>query len=136
MKMRVIYFSKKKKMIDLAEYLSKNSDEYKPDMIPPDYSLDKEKLLVLGMSQLVKLPDDVRRFCTNFKPGIVKNVALYTDRPESEAKAFIDMVRENGGNILDDVYYVKSEFLPFKKATEEEKKGADEWFERILPKLR
>ena len=46
------------------------------------------------------------------------------------------MVRENGGNILDDVYYVKSEFLPFKKATEEEKKGADEWFERILPKLR
>lgn len=136
MKMRVIYFSKKKKMIDLAEYLSKNSDEYKPDTIPPDYSLDKEKLLVLGMSKLEKLPDEVRRFCTNFKPGIVKNVALYTDRPESEAKAFIALVRETGGNILDNVLYVKSEFLPFKKASDEEKKAADEWFEKILPQLK
>ena len=136
MKMRVIYFSGKKKIADLAEYLSKNSDDYKPDTIPPDYSLDKEKLLVLGMSRLTKLPDDVRRFCTNLKPATVKNIALYTDRPEAEAKEFIKLVRENGGNIFDNVLYVKSEMLPFKKASEEEKKAADEWFEQILPQLK
>ena len=83
MKMRVIYYSNAKKIEDLAEYLSKNSDDYKPDTIPPDYSLDKEKLLVLGMSKLKKLPDDVRRFVTNLKPATVKNIALFTDRPEA-----------------------------------------------------
>ena len=136
MKMRVIYFSKKKKIADLAEYLSKNSDDYKPDTIPPDYSLDNEKLLVLGMSQLTKLPDDVRRFCTNLKPSAVKNVALFTDRSEEEAKEFIRLLRECGTNILDTVFYVKSEFIAFKKASDDEKKAADEWFEGILPQLK
>ena len=121
MKMRVIYFSSKKKILDLADHLSKNSDDYKPDKIPPDYSLDKEKLLVLGMSQLSKLPDEVRRFVTNLRPGVVKNVALYTDRPEKEASEFIAKLRENDTNVIDDVLYVKSEFLPFKKASDEEK---------------
>ena len=136
MKMRVIYFSGRKKIQNIAEYLSKNSDDYKPDTIPPDYSLDKEKLLVLGMSKLTKLPDDVRRFCTNLKPATVKNIALYTDRPEAEAKEFIKTLRESGANILDNVFYVKAEILPFKKATEDEKKAADEWFESILPELK
>ncbi len=136
MKMRVIYFSKKKKMSDLALYLSKNSDEYKPDTIPPDYSLDKEKLLVLGMSQLSKLPDVVRRFCMNLGPAITKNVALFTDRSPEEAAEFIKVLRETGANVLDDVLYVKSEFLPFKGASGEEKRRADEWFEKILPRLK
>lgn len=136
MKMRVIYYSKKKKIADLAEYLSKNSDDYKPDTIPPDYSLDKEKLLVLGMSKLKKLPDDVRRFCTNLKPATVKNIALYTDRPEEEAKEFVKLLRDGGANIIENVFYVKSEFLSFKKASDEEKKAADEWFESILPQLK
>ena len=136
MKMRVIYYSKKKKMSDLALYLSKNSDEYKPDTIPPDYSLDKEKLLVLGMSKLSKLPDDVRRFCMNLGPSITKNVALYTDRTPEEAAVFVKALRDSGANVLDDILYVKSEFLPFKKASEEEKKQADEWFEKILPRIK
>ena len=136
MKMRVIYYSSKKKIADLAEYLSKNSDDYKPDTIPPDYSLDKEKLLVLGMSKLKKLPDDVRRFVTNLKPATVKNIALYTDRPEEEAKEFVKLLRDGGANVIENVFYVKSEFLSFKKASEEEKKAADEWFESILPQLK
>lgn len=136
MKMRVIYYSNAKKIEDLAEYLSKNSDDYKPDTIPPDYSLDKEKLLVLGMSKLKKLPDDVRRFVTNLKPATVKNIALFTDRPEAEANEFVKLLRDSGANVIESVFYVKSEFLPFKKASEEEKKAADEWFESILPQLK
>jgi hypothetical protein len=134
--MRVIYYSNAKKIEDLAEYLSKNSDDYKPDTIPPDYSLDKEKLLVLGMSKLKKLPDDVRRFVTNLKPATVKNIALFTDRPEAEAKEFVKLLRDSGANVIENVFYVKSEFLPFKKASDEEKKAADEWFESILPQLK
>ncbi|MBR6921050.1 MAG: hypothetical protein IKH51_02535, partial [Clostridia bacterium] len=136
MKMRVIYYSNAKKIEDLAEYLSKNSDDYKPDTIPPDYSLDKEKLLVLGMSKLKKLPDDVRRFVTNLKPATVKNIALFTDRPEAEANEFVKLLRDSGANVIENVFYVKSEFLPFKKASDEEKKAADEWFESILPQLK
>lgn len=136
MKMRVIYYSNAKKIADLAEYLSKNSDDYKPDTIPPDYSLDKEKLLVLGMSKLKKLPDDVRRFVNNLKPATVKNIALYTDRPKEEAKEFVELLRDGGANVIESVLYVKSGFLPFQKASDEEKKAADEWFESILPQLK
>lgn len=51
MKMRVLYFSGKKKIADLSDYLSKNVDEGKEDLvIPPAYSLQNERFLVLGVS--------------------------------------------------------------------------------------
>lgn len=136
MKMRVIYYSGKKKIADLAEYLSKNSEDYKADTIPPDYSLDKEKLLVLGLSISSKLPDEVRRFCTNLKPDRAKNIAIYTDSTPEAAAQFIELIKGAGANVIDNILYVKSEFLPFKKASDDEKAAADEWFEKILAQIK
>lgn len=137
MKMRVLYFPQKnKKIADIAEYLSKNSDDYKADKIPPDYSLDKERLLVLGVSVGSKLPDDFRRFCSNLNAERARNIAVYSDSSKENTEALVSLIKENGGNVVGDVYYVKSSFLSLAKASAEEKAGADAWYDEIVKLLK
>ncbi len=136
MKMRALHFTKKKKLIELAEYLSKNSDEYKADKIPPDYSLDKQRLLVMTVSISSPIDDVLRRFSAGMSPDKAKNVAIITDATPDNAKALIDVLSAGGSNIIDDVMYVKTGFLPFGSASADEKKQADTWFENILTKLK
>lgn len=134
--MRTLYFSGKKKIITLAQYLEKNSDNYKADKIPPDYSLDKERLLVLAVSTASPIPDVLRRFCSGMTPDKAKNVAIITDSTEANAKALIDVLKAGGSNVIEDVMYVKTGLLSFGGASDEEKKQADEWFERISADLK
>lgn len=137
MKMRVLYFPQKnKKIADIAEHLSKNSDDYKADKIPPDYSLDKERLLVLGVSVGAKLPDDFRRFCSNLTAERAKNIAVYSDSSKENTEALISLIKEHGGNVVGDVFYVKSSFLALGKASAEEKAQADSWFDDVLKLLK
>ncbi len=136
MKMRALFFTSKKKLISLAEYLSKNSDEYKADKIPPDYSLDKQRLLVMLVSTSNPLPDVLRRFSAGMSPDKAKNVAIITDGTEENAKALINVLKEGGSNVIEDVMYVKTGFLSFGGASDEEKKQADTWFEKILTQLK
>ncbi len=136
MKMRALYFTSKKKLISLAEYLSKNSDDYKADKIPPDYSLDKQRLLVMAVSTGDPIPDVLRRFSAGMTPDKAKNVALITDSSEANIKSLINVLSEGGANIIEDVMYVKTGFLSFGGASDDEKKQADEWFEKILTQVK
>ncbi len=136
MKMRALYFTSKKKLISLAEYLSKNSDDYKADKIPPDYSLDKQRLLVMAVSTGDPIPDVLRRFSSGMSPDKAKNVAIITDSNEANAKALIKVLSEGGSNVIEDVLYIKTGFLSFGGANDEEKKLADEWYEKIVARLK
>ncbi len=136
MKMRALHFTSKKKLISLAEYLSKNSDEYKADKIPPDYSLDKQRLLVMSVSTGNPIPDVLRRFSVGMSPDKAKNVAIITDATEENAKELIKVLAEGGSNVIEDVMYVKTGFLSFGGANDDEKKQADEWFEKVVAQLK
>ncbi len=136
MKMRTLYFSGKKKLVALAQHLEKNSDNYKADKIPPDYSLDKERLLIMAVSTSNPIPDILRRFSAGMTPDKAKNVALITDATEENAKALIDVLKAGGSNVIENVLYVKTGFLPFGSASEEEKKQADAWYEKIITELK
>lgn len=136
MKMRTLYFSGKKKLVSLAQYLEKNSDNYKADKIPPDYSLDKERLLIMAVSTSNPIPDILRRFSAGMTPDKAKNVAIITDATEENAKALIEVLKAGGSNVIEDVMYVKTGFLPFGSASEDEKKQADAWYEKIVANLK
>lgn len=137
MKMRVLYFSGKKKIADLSDYLSKNVDEGKEDLvIPPAYSLQNERLLVLGVSVSAKQSDVFTRFVRSLTPKAIKNLAVFSDSDPALVKSLMDTVRASGVNVIDDVYYIKTGVLPFAKATEDEKKGADAWFEKVQLQLK
>ena len=72
-KMRFLYYSKQAKMKALGELikeefnLSENHNAI--DIIPPAYSCEKERLVVLGISSKNDIDDVVRRFCCELNRG-------------------------------------------------------------------
>ena len=139
MKMRVLTSTKKGKLLVLAEQVAnKAGSTYKVDSIPPDYSLDRERLLVIVATVGSSLSDSFRRFCSDLSKERAANVAMIADgRPENVAQ-LVSIIKEAGTNFIDDVLTITGG-LPFKfakKVTPEEVKSVDEWIDRILDTLK
>ena len=137
-KMRVLYASGKAKMAAMASMV--HAEFALPinavDKIPPAYSCDKERLVVLMLSLKGEPDDQLRLFCRELTKARAQNVALVIDGPEAAAKRMKEILGEAGTNIIDEVLYVNCGFLPFLKGVKEEEKTALlEWAHRIVDNL-
>ena len=135
MKMRVLTSTKKGKLLVLADRVAAKAEStYKVDSIPPDYSLDRERLLVIVATVKSSLSDSFRRFCTDLSKERAANVALIADGLPEDVAKLKEIIKEAGTNFIDDVLTITGG-LPFKfakKVTTEEEKAVDEWTDRIL----
>ena len=139
MKIRVLTSTKSGKLIALADQVAKKAGStYKVDSIPPDYSLDRERLLVIVATVGPSLSDAFRRFCSDLTKERSANVALIADGLPENVSKLTQIIKDAGSNFIDDVLTVKGG-LPFKfakKVTPEEVKAVDEWTDRILASLK
>lgn len=138
-KMRVLHYSKKGKMTSFANAIAEKFqlEINKVDAIPPAYSCDKERIVILGLTIGDYIPDQLRLFCRELTKERAQNVAIYVDGTEANANKIIETLKEAGTNVIDEVCYVKGG-LPFKfmsKITEDEKTAVLEWAERVVSKL-
>ena len=86
MKTRVMYSSKKGKLISFAEALAQECGCLAND-IPPAYPADKERLVLIGLTLKVEPNDTVRRFCGELNSSRAQNVALFIDgKPDSDGE--------------------------------------------------
>ena len=135
MKMRVLTSTSKGKLLVLADRVAAKAEStYKVDSIPPDYSLDRERLLVIVATVKSSLSDSFRRFCTDLSKERAANVALIADGLPEDVAKLKEIIKEAGTNFIDDVLIITGG-LPFKfakKVTPEEEKSVDEWTDRIL----
>ena len=135
MKMRVLTSTKKGKLLVLADRVAAKAEStYKVDSIPPDYSLDRERLLVIVATVKSSLSDSFRRFCTDLSKDRAANVALIADGLPEDVAKLKEIIKEAGTNYIDDVLTITGG-LPFKfakKVTPDEEKAVDEWTDRIL----
>ena len=80
--------------------------------------------------------DTVRRFCGELNKGRAQNVALVIDGNEAAANSMKTILAQAGTNVIDEVLYVKTGFLPFLSSVKEEEKTALlEWTHRIVDSL-
>lgn len=138
-KMRVLYYSKKGKMESFANAIARKYEleVNKVDVIPPAYSCDKERIVILGLTIGDHIPDQLRLFCRELTKDRAQNVALYIDGMESNANKIKETLKEAGTNVIDEVCYVKGG-LPLKflsKITDDEKTAVLEWADRVVAKL-
>ena len=124
-KMRFLYYSKQKKMKALGELIKQefqldNINAF--DIIPPAYSCDKERLVILGISAKNDLEDTVRRFCSELNPKKASNVAIVIDGNEAAANKVIDALNLAGTNIVGDVQYLTCGLFNSKLSDEEKAK--------------
>ena len=138
LKMRFLYYSSKGKMKDIAESikaefdLSQNANAI--DIIPPAYSCENERLVILAISGKGEPDDILRRFCLELNKKKAQNVALLVDGDERIATKLIDALKQTGTNFIDNVKYIKIGGFAFLngKLTEDEKNNILSWAHNVV----
>lgn len=141
LKMRFLYFSKKAKMKAMAEAIKVEFDLAQNfnaiDIIPPAYSCENERLVILAVSGKGEPDDILRRFCFELNKKKAQNVALLIDGDEKLGTRLLEVLKETGTNVMENVKYVKIGGLPFlsSKLSEEEKKDLIDWAREIVSNI-
>ena len=136
MKMRVMYYSKKAKLVTYATAIGEAYGCLVND-IPPAYPADKERLVVLALTLGNTDPaDEVRRFCKELYANRAQNVVLLVDgEPNSRGEKVVkDILKEAGTNEIDQTYYVKCGIFG-KKITLEERQKVVDWARGIVSQV-
>ena len=144
LKMRFLYFSKKAQMKQLAaaiktEFeLTENNNA--TDVIPPAYSSNNERLVILGISGKGELDDIVRRFCSQLDKKAAQNVAIFVDGDEKLVQNTIDVLKSTTmpANIIENTKIVKFGGIPFigGKLSEAELKEYLDWTHSIVDSIK
>ncbi|MBE6547651.1 MAG: hypothetical protein E7667_02070 [Ruminococcaceae bacterium] len=131
-KMRVLCYPEKKKLLAIgnmikAEYdLNVNS----VDRIPPAYSCDKERIVILAINLKGALPDDYRLFVRELTKVRAANVAILTAGDDVAVEKTKELLREAGTNVIDNVKHIKMGLFD-SKVTDAEKADILAWVEEI-----
>lgn len=139
MKMRALVSTNKGKLKTIGELLAKNGEKGVPDVIPPAYSCDRERLLILVTTLRSSMPDSFRRFCQELSKEKAQNVALVVDGSEADAKMVADWIKSAGANFIDNILYfpVKGLFARFSKTlTCEETKKVEAWYDEVFAAMK
>ena len=133
MKMRVMYATKKHKMVTYAEAIGAANGCIVND-IPPAYPADKERLVLIGLTMKDEPEDRVRRFCSELKPDKATYTALFIDgEPGSEAEDQVkEILKEAGTYVLEETYYVNTGRFNFsKKISLQERQHIVDWSRKM-----
>ena len=121
-KMRVLYESGKKGMAQIATAIKEKYElpvNAVDNQIPPAYSCEKERLVILGISVKGDLDDMVRRFCSELNPKKATNVALIIDGNEAGAAKVLDALKIAGTNIVGEPQYLPCGLFKMKLGDDE-----------------
>ena len=135
-KMRVLCYPEKKKLLAIgnmikAEYeLNVNS----VDRIPPAYSCDKERLVILATNLKGSLPDDYRLFVRELTKARAYNVAIIAAGDDACVERTKELIKEAGANVIEDVKKIKMGLFD-NKVTDVEKTEILEWVKKTIESL-
>ena len=136
-KMRVLYSSPKGRIAAMAKMV--HGEFALPinavDKIPPAYSCDKERLVILMLSVKGEPEDQLRLFCRELTKARAQNVALVIDGNEAAANRMKEILAEAGTNVFEEVLYVKGGLSFLKGVKDEEKAELLAWAHRIVDNL-
>lgn len=136
-KMRVLcYPENNKKLHTIAEIIKAEYDlnVNAVDRIPPAYSCDKERLVILATQIKGNLPDSYRLFVRELTKARAANVAIIAAGDETCVEKTKELLREAGTNVIDEVKTVKIGLFNT-KVTEEEKADILSWVKSTVEKL-
>lgn len=138
MKMRVLYSTSNKKVINYAIALGDAQDDAraKADAIPPAYSCDRERLVVLVVSAGAKIEDKLRLFAGELTAARATNVAFVFESKDKTVtpamQQLIDTVKAAGAKTLEnEIFFVDGGSLFNKKVSLEERSAIVSWCEKI-----
>jgi hypothetical protein len=136
-KMRVLcYPENNKKLRAVAEMIKAEYDlnVNSVDRIPPAYSCDKERLVILAIQIKGNLPDSYRLFVRELTKARAANVAIISAGDEGSVAKTKDLLKEAGTNVIEDVKNVKVGLFNT-KVSDEEKADILAWVKSTVESL-
>ena len=137
-KMRVLVASNKAKMMTLANSI-KQEFELGPnavDKIPPAYSCDKERIVILAISTDDNPKANIINFCKELNKTRAANVALLIDGSSGGAEKFKNILSEAGTNVIEPPFYTKCGLSFLKNVKPEENTALIEWVNEAVKNLK
>ena len=139
-KMRILFDSGKKKIKNIAnEIKGKYELAFNSvDVIPPAYSCDKERIVILAVTAKGEhVKDSLRLFCRELTKARAQNVALMVDGDEKAANAIKETLNEAGTNVIEEVLYINGG-LPIIGGSikPQEKEEIFSWVDRVIANLK
>ena len=136
-KMRVLcYPENNKKLRAVAEMIKAEYDlnVNSVDRIPPAYSCDKERLVILAIQIKGNLPDSYRLFVRELTKARAANVAIISAGDEGSVAKTKELLKEAGTNVIEDVKNVKVGLFNT-KVSDEEKVDILAWVKSTVESL-
>jgi hypothetical protein len=136
-KMRVLcYPENNKKLMTIANMIKAEYDlnVNSVDRIPPAYSCDKERLVILATQIKGGLPDNYRLFVRELTRARAANVAIIAAGDDASVEQTKALLAEAGTNVIQDVHKVKIGLFNT-KVTDEEKADALAWVKKAIESL-
>lgn len=135
-KMRVLCYPEKKKLVAIGNMIKSEYDlnVNSVDRIPPAYSCDKERLVILATQIKGNLPDDYRLFVRELTKVRAANVAIISAGDEACVEKTKELLREAGTNVIDNVKNIKIGLFD-SKVTDAEKTDILNWVKDTVSKL-
>ena len=102
-KMRVLYASSKKGIAQAAHAIQEkfqlpvNAVDHQ---IPPAYSCDRERIVILCISAKKDVADPIRLFCAELKKERAANVALLIDGDQTVMDKLSEVISNAGTNLV------------------------------------
>ena len=130
------YPENNKKLHTIAEIIKAeyNLNVNSVDRIPPAYSCDKERLVILATQIKGSLPDNYRLFVRELTKARAANVAIIAAGDEACVERTKELLREAGTNVIDNVHNVKIGLFNT-KVTAEEQAAVLAWVKDCVEKL-
>ena len=139
MRMRVLTHTGKGKLLAIADAVTKQIEADKAtDSIPPDYSCDGERLVVIVATAKKSYPEPFNRFMRSLKKSVTANIAFIIDGTPENAAQIVEMAKTNNSNVMEDKILYINGGLPFKfmkKVSAEEAETVKAWTADILANL-
>ena len=137
-KMRVLCSGKKKLQVLANNIKAKYELDFNAvDVIPPAYSCDKERIVILAISAKGAngISDSLRLFCGELTKARAQNVALVINGDEAAANAVKAILTEAGTNVVDEVFYIGAGLFSFKPSAQE-LQDTYAWVDRVIANLK
>ncbi len=139
-KMRVLYDSGKAKIKNIANEIKAHYDlgVNAVDTIPPAYSCDKERIVILIISAKGHIKDSLRLFCQELTKVRAQNIALIMDGDQTAANSIKEIIGDVAKNqVFSEVLYIKGGFPLFGSSVKpEERTAVIEWVDRVIANLK
>ncbi len=139
-KMRVLYDSGKKKIKTIAAEIKAHYElgVNAVDAIPPAYSCDRERVVILMITAKGNIKDSLRLFCQELTKARAQNIALIMDGDEKAADNIKQVIKDVAENaVYDEVLYINGGSALFGGAFKpEERTEVFAWLDRVIANLK